>query len=257
MTVTIHAAGRPSARVGIEPVSVLRPFTWLWRGAGDLVHCGAASVAHGLLMVLLGWMLLLMLGNHPYFVVAAISGFLLFAPVMTTGHVELSRRRAERDAVGFNESLSPLVNNRGPLLRFGAVLASLTLAWFAASEVMLRTVFAVQAPSIAETYYIGFLDNAHREAIVAYVAAGGLLALVVLAISVVTVPLIVDRHLRAGEAIRASLAAIAANPLPMLLWAALIVCITALGFATLLAGMVLLIPWLGHATWHAYRDLVR
>jgi uncharacterized membrane protein len=257
MTVTVHAAGHPSARVEIGRVPVLRPFTWLRRGAGDLFHCGAASLAHGLLMVLLGWMLLLMLGNHPYFVVAAVSGFLLFAPVMTTGLVELSRRRAGRDPLGFNESLSPLVNNRGPLLRYGAVLALLTLGWFAASEVMLRAVFALPAPSVAETYYVGFLDAAHRPQVLAYCAAGGLLALAVLALSVVTVPLIVDRHLRAGEAIGASLRAVAANPLPMLLWAALIVVITALGFATLLAGMVLFIPWLGHATWHAYRDLVK
>jgi uncharacterized membrane protein len=257
MTVTVHVARHASAEVEIGSVPVLRPFTWLWRGAGDLWRSGAASLAHGLLMVLLGWMLLLMLGNHPYFVAAAVSGFLLAAPLMTTGLVELSRRRAGRDDLGFNESLSPLASHRGPLLAFGAVLAVLVLCWFAASEAMLRAVFDLHAPSIAETYYVGFLDAAHRDEVVAYVAAGGVLALVVLAISVVTVPLIVDRHLRAGEAMRVSLRAIARNPLPMLVWGALIVAITALGFATLLAGMVVFIPWLGHATWHAYRDLVR
>jgi uncharacterized membrane protein len=50
---------------------------------------------------------------------------------------------------------------------------------------------------------------------------------------------------------------VAANPLAMLVWAALIVSLTAIGFATLLFGMIVLIPLLGHATWHAYRDLVR
>jgi uncharacterized membrane protein len=257
MTVTVHAARHASTPVEVGRVPVLRPFTWLRRGAGDLFHCGAASLAHGLLMVLTGWMLLLMLGNHPYFVVAAVSGFLLAAPVMTTGLVELSRRRAERDELGFNESLAPLASHRGALLKYGAVLAVLVLGWFAASEALLRALFDLSAPSIAETYYVGFLDAAHRQEVVAYVAAGGVLALVVLAVSVATVPLIVDRDLGAGEAMRASLRAVAANPAPMLVWSALIVSITALGFATLLAGMVVLIPWLGHATWHAYRDLVR
>ncbi len=257
MTVTVHSARHASAPVDINRVSVLAPFRWLGRGAADLYHCGASSLAHGLLMVLTGWMLLLMLGNHPYFVVAAVSGFLLGAPVMTTGLVELSRRRAEREEIGFNESLAPLASHRGALLRFGAVLAALALGWFAVSEILLRAVFDLAAPSVADTYYLGFIDAAHRDEIVAYLAAGAALALVVLAVSVVTVPAIVDRDLRAGEAMRASLRTLAANPVPMLVWSALIVAITAAGFATLLAGMLVFIPWLGHATWHAYRDLVR
>lgn len=257
MTVFIGTARDDSARVEVGRVSIFRPFTWLGRGASDLARCGTVSLAHGLLMALTGWVLLLMLGNHPYFVVAAVSGFLLAAPVMTTGLIELSRRCAEGAPARFDDSLAPLRSHRGPLFRFGAILALLVVGWFAASEVMLRAAFDLHAPSIAETYYVGFLDAAHRAQIVAYVAAGGLLALVVLAISVVTVPLIVDRDLRAGEAIRASLRAVAANPAAMLVWSVLIVGITALGFATLLVGMVVFIPWLGHATWHAYRDLVR
>lgn len=257
MTVFVPAVRRGSAPLEIVAVPMLRPFTWLWRGAGDLYRCGAASLAHGLLMALTGWMLLLMLGNHPYFVVAAVSGFLLAAPVMTMGLIELSRRRQAHESVRFDDSLAPLRSHRGPLVRFGAVLAAMVLAWFAASEVMLRAVFDLAAPNLSETYYVGFVDIANRAEIIAYTAAGGVLALVVLSISVVTVPLIVDRDLRAGEAMRASLRAVAANPLALLVWSALIVVITALGFATLLVGMILFIPWLGHATWHAYRDLVR
>jgi uncharacterized membrane protein len=85
---------------------------------------------------------------------------------------------------------------------------------------------------------------------------GAVLALVVFALSVVTVPLIIDRRVPAGVAMRASLKAMVRNPLAMLVWAALIVGLTALGFATLLVGMIVVIPLLGHATWHAYRDLV-
>ena len=256
MTVSIGTARYDSAPAGIRKIPLLQPFVWLWRGARDTLHCAPVNLGHGLLMAALGWVLLLMLGNHPYFVVAAVSGFLLAAPVMTAGLVELSRRRAARESLGFDASLSSLAANRDALLRFGAVLALLTLGWFAASEVMLRAVFQLGAPGVAETYYTGFLDAAHRPMVLAYVLAGGLLALVVLAISLVTVPLMIDRHAGAGEAMRASLRALGANPLPLALWAALIVVVTAAGFATLLAGMVVLIPLLGHATWHAYRDLV-
>jgi uncharacterized membrane protein len=70
------------------------------------------------------------------------------------------------------------------------------------------------------------------------------------------VPLIIDRHARAADAIRASLRVTFSNLPAMLLWAALIVAVTAIGFLTLLVGMVIVAPLLGYATWHAYRDLI-
>jgi uncharacterized membrane protein len=82
------------------------------------------------------------------------------------------------------------------------------------------------------------------------------LAVIVFAVSVVSVPLIIDRHATASDAIRASLRATVRNLPAMLVWAALIVVLTALGFATLLAGMIIVAPLLGYATWHAYRDLI-
>jgi uncharacterized membrane protein len=92
--------------------------------------------------------------------------------------------------------------------------------------------------------------------VISYVGMGAVLALVVFALSVVTVPLMIDRRVSAGVAMRASLKAMARNPLAMIVWATLIVSLTAIGFATLLVGMIVVIPLLGHATWHAYRELV-
>jgi uncharacterized membrane protein len=74
--------------------------------------------------------------------------------------------------------------------------------------------------------------------------------------SVVAVPLLIDRHANASEAIRASIRASLANLPAMLVWAALIVGLTVIGFVTLLVGMVVIAPLLGYATWHAYRDLI-
>jgi uncharacterized membrane protein len=122
---------------------------------------------------------------------------------------------------------------------------------------MLATVLDVPGPGIAETYYSGFLDHANRAEVISYVGMGAVLALVVFALSVVTVPLMIDRRVSAGVAMRASLKAMARNPLAMIVWAALIVALTAIGFATLLIGMIVVIPLLGHATWHAYRELVK
>ena len=238
-------------------VSPLRPFTWLAHGARDVVGCWPANVAHGLLMVLMGWVLLLMLGNHPYFVSAAVSGFLLFAPIMTTGLCELSRRREARQGTGFNNSLAVLNREGLALFKFGAVLGTVAVLWFALSEFLLIPAFSVPMPTIAETYYLGFLDEVNRTQVLWFLGTGGVLAVIVFLLSVVTVPLIIDRGARASEAMRASVRVAYANPLTMIVWSALIVAITVVGFATLLLGMVVLIPLLGHATWYAYRDLVR
>jgi uncharacterized membrane protein len=88
-----------------------------------------------------------------------------------------------------------------------------------------------------------------------YVGCGAVLAGIVFAMSVVAVPLIIDRHASASEAMRASIRATLANLPAMLVWAGLIVGLTVIGFVTLLLGMVLIAPLLGYATWHAYRDL--
>ena len=89
-----------------------------------------------------------------------------------------------------------------------------------------------------------------------YIACGGVLAAIVFGVSVVAVPLIIDRHASASDAMRTSLRVTLANFPAMLVWAGLIVIVTAIGFATLLVGMVIVAPLLGYATWHAYRDLI-
>lgn len=256
MTATTHPAQSAAETVEVRSVSLLRPFAWLGRGASDLVACAPANFGHSTTMVVLGWVLLLMLGRHPYFVAAAVTGFLLVAPVMTTGICELSRLRSRGSTPEFDASLDILVRGGTDLFRYGVVLAIAAALWFILSEGMLAAVFHVPGPGIAETYYSGFLDTANRAEVISYIGMGAVLALVVFALSVVTVPLIVDRRVTAGVAMRASLKAMLRNPLAMILWAALIVGLTAVGFATLLVGMIVVIPLLGHATWHAYRDLI-
>ena len=83
-----------------------------------------------------------------------------------------------------------------------------------------------------------------------------MLALVTYALGVVTAPLMLDRDANFATATLASLKAFAANTVTLLIWAATIVVLTVLGFATLLFGLVIIMPVLGHASWHAYRDLV-
>lgn len=241
---------------GIRKVSLARPLHWLQRGAADLGDCVPANLAHGGAMVALGWALLLMLGRHPHYVAAAVSGFLLVAPIMATGLCELSRLRAQRQPTTFDASLAVLGRSGRELFRFGLVLAVAAVAWFIVSEAMLARLFDLAYQNPADTYWHGFLDTASRAQWIAYIGTGAVLAAMVFALSAVTVPAIIDARLSVSQAVRTSLRAVVTNPVPMLLWAALITVIVAAGFATFLLGLVVLMPLLGHATWHAYRDLV-
>jgi uncharacterized membrane protein len=221
-------------------------------GWDDLRHFGMASIGHGVLIAMLGAVLLIVGGTHPYFIAAAVSGYLLVGPIMTTGACELSRRRAAGEPTGFDESLQALTRHARELFKFGAILAIVALVWFVASDIMLRSVLAVTGPRL----WGGYVDMASRTQILAYLCSGAVLAAIVFNVSVVAVPLIIDRHVSAEAAMWASVKASLANPGPMFRWSLLIVALTAFGFATLLVGMIVVAPLLGHATWYAYRDLV-
>ena len=241
----------------VRSVSLTRPFRWLGRGIADLWSCGWSSIAHGFLMAVIGWMLILILGSHPYFVAAAISGFLLVAPTMTTGLCELSRRREAGQSLDFDGSLGALSRDGGALFRFGGILAIFALMWFFVSEVLLRTVFQTPGIDFSQSYWRGFLGLTSHRDVYAYVMVGGILAAFVFALSAVSVPLIIDRHVGARDAMVGSLRAVIHNLPTMAVWSVLLVILTAIGFATFLFGMIVIVPILGHATWHAYRDLIR
>ncbi|HET9388682.1 MAG TPA: DUF2189 domain-containing protein [Steroidobacteraceae bacterium] len=242
--------------VEIRHVPALRSLQWLSRGWDDLGHMRAASIAHGALITALGAVLLMLGSSHPYLVAAAISGYLLVGPIMTTGLCELSRRRAAQEPAGFDESLQGMTRNPEGLLYFGAVLAAIAIVWFIVSALVLQSVLHTSAPSLGLTLWGGFTDVASRSQILAYIGSGALLAALVFTLSVVAVPLIIDRHATALDAMWISAKAAFWNLPAMLVWAALIVGLTAVGFATFLVGMIIIAPLLGHATWHAYRDLI-
>jgi uncharacterized membrane protein len=242
--------------IGVRRVRPLQALEWLSKGWDDLRSTRSASLVHGALIVLLGGVLLILGDTHPYFLVAAVSGYLLIGPIMTTGACELSRRRAAGEPLGFDESLHSVTRNAKALIQFGAVLTALTFVWFVASEVMLRSVLHGAEWSAGQALWSGFTAMAGRSQTIAYIASGAVLAALVFTTSVVTVPLIIDRRASALEAMWVSIKATFCNLPAMLVWSALIVVLAAFGFLTMLIGMVFIAPLLGHATWHAYRSLV-
>src|SRR5438132_1544247 len=246
MTTSATLGKRPFLHVEIRRVPLLRSIEWLRRGWEDLRQLGWASVAHGALIAILGAVLLMLGSTHLYLIAAAVTGYLLVGPVMTTGACELSRRRAAHESLGFDESLQGLTRNPDGLMHFGGVLALIALSWFVLSAFLLQSVLNASVPSLAVALWGGSTEVDAAQ-ILGYVGCGAVLAGIVFVMSVVAVPAIIDRHASASDAIRASLRATLFNLPAMLVWAVLIVALTVLGFVTLLVGMVFVAPLLGYA----------
>lgn len=239
----------------VSRVPATRPFIWLGQGWDDLAHHRGASLAWGALISGLG-MLMLAYERHPYFVAVMISAFLLVGPIITAGLCELSRRRDTGEPATFETSLSPLRHRPHGLVEFGQVLLLLSVIGFCLAALILLWTGGEVAPAVTQAVWGDLARLLSPAQVALYLACGAILGSVVFVLSVVTVPMILDRHVDAGTAMRTS-ARVTLRDLPaMLVWATLVLLLVVAGFATWLLGMVLIFPLLGHATWHAYRDLV-
>lgn len=259
MSASSEASQAQTAGRGLQtrPVALFQPVNWLQKGWQDFSRQPGPSIAYGLLIMGLGFVVLMFATTHVYFMAAAISGFLLVGPIMATGLCELSRRRAQHESVSFDESLDALGRHRTALMHFAGILFGISVLWFVVSGLILETFLGSVTPDVSLTLWGDFLANLTLMQTLIYIVVGGLLAVAVFALSVASVPAIIDRDVTASEAMQESARAAAANIPAMLVWAGLIVVLTGIGFATFLLGMIVVFPLLGHATWYAYRDLIQ
>lgn len=239
----------------IRQIPLSRPFVWLGLAWQDLMHHRSASLAYGLIISLMG-MVLLAYDRHPYFVAMAIAGFLLLGPIMAAGLCELSRCSDQHEETSFDASLRALRRNRENLMGVANRLLLFCVAWFALSYFAIQAVLGDVAPTMGETAGGDVLFRISDEQLAAYILSSGGLAILVFVASVVTIPMIIEHHVHAGNAIRTSLRVVSKNFPAILVWAVIIATLSIVGFATFLVGMIVIFPLLGHATWYAYRDLV-
>ena len=239
----------------VRNVPLTRPFVWLSEAWDDLWHHRAASLAYGILVSVFG-ALVLAYERHPFFLAAVTSGFLLVGPIMTAGLCELSRCRDHGEPTDFQSSLQALARNRSNLAHFAGVLMLLGIAWLGLSALLLQAMTGSAGPSLESTVWGDVLRQLTQAQVIAYILAGGTLACLVFALSVVTVPMIIDRHVPAGMAMRTSIRVTLKDFPVLVVWAAIVVALVATGFATSLLLMIFIYPLLGHATWYVYRELV-
>jgi len=236
----------------IEPAAPLR---WLAAGWRDLRAAPAASLFYGAAFALMGWLVYFVFRHAHEYTSALTAGFLLLGPFLCTGLYDISRRLAAGQRVRLTETMTAWRANLGAFSLFALVLTVVMLVWARASLVTFALFFSSGMPSLS-----GFLGQVaspeHWDFLLTYFAVGGVFATIVFALSVVSVPLMLARGTDTVVAAITSVRALATSPLPLLLWAALIVLVVGAGFATLFVGLLVAVPIVGHATWHAYVDIV-
>ncbi len=240
----------------VRTVEALRPLRWLARGWRDLRRTGLASLVYGLALALAGAAVVWLAGSRPYLVTALYSGFLLVAPFLLIGVYDLSRQLEHGGALDARRALGAWRANADSIGLFGLGLVFVLISWERISAILFALLYGGELASLETLVQQMVFSPDYRTLLVAYVGIGGALAVLVFAVSAVSVPMLLDRNPDVATAIATSLRAVARNLVPMAIWAALIVVLTVIGFATLFLGLIVVLPWLGHATWHAYRDLV-
>ena len=239
-------------------VSFDAPWRWLAAGWSDIRTAPHVSLSYGCLFALAALVLALLLsgaGAHALFLPLA-GGALLIGPLLAVGLYDASRRLQHDEPVELAEVAMAPLGARGQLGFFSALLLFACLAWMQLAFLLLMLFLGSAAPPPASAFIKTLLFTPHGLGLlIVGTLAGALFAALVFAISVVGVPILLVSQTDAVSAARASIAAVRQNPKPMALWAGLIVLIMALGLATLLIGLVVAFPLIGHATWHAYADI--
>ena len=255
---TAETAPATAAPQSIRQVPVDRPWAWLAAGWRDLLASPGVSLAYGAAFVVMGWVLAgLMFGlGFRWAVLPATAGFFLVAPLLAAGLYETSRRRALGQDTTLAEAIAAFNRNRWQFLLMGAALLLIHLFWVRVAGLLFAVFYGLDfSPSLEALPFAMLRSPNLLPFLIVGTGFGFVLAVVAFTISAVSIPMLVEREVSAVEAIVVSIRAVIANPKPMALWAALIVVFVGLGLAPFFLGLVVALPLIAHATWHAYKDL--
>ena len=250
----------------IRTVNLWQPLIWLVLGARDMAHSGWVSVLHGVALTVGGFVIVAIAQHRFWLLAGALSGFMVMAPVLATSLYALSRAldRGEKANYGVvlktwfnwqNSHLNKWGNDYWCMVQFGSLLALAATGWVLTSAALITLLSPVPVNTPMDFVHHVLL-NPDSRLFELWLALGGVMAAPMFASSVVAMPLLLDRRVTLLQAVLTSWQTVLVNPVPMAFWAALIMILTLLGLGSLFLGLILVIPILGHASWHAYRALV-
>lgn len=243
----------------VNIVAADAPWRWLEAGWRDLRRGGIVSIGYGLMFVVAGLALTLglYLAGFDYLIGPLVAGIMLVGPALTVGLYAISRDLENGLAPDFRRALMAWRSNPLPLLGLGLALVLLLIVWLRLAVLIFALSFPYRSPSLAVLTSGSLFTADGLTFLVVGTAVGGLMATAVFVTGAVSLPMVLDRRIDMVQAIVTSIVAVLMNLRTMAVWAAIVVVVTAIGFACLFVGLAVTLPLIGHATWHAYRALIR
>ena len=235
------------------------PWDWLAAGWGDLWRHPRVSLTYGAVFSCLAMFLLWGLLQYGWqsMILAMAGGFIILGPFAAVGLYDASRRIEANAQVSLSSALAAASHAKGQLSFMGAVLFFAFFVWIQIALLLFMLFIGTTGfPPPSEFVPTLLFEPRGLGLLVIGTAVGALLAAIVFSMSAVSVPMLFDRQIDAVSAMATSFEAVRLNWKAMSLWAVLIAGFMALGLATLSIGLVFAFPLIGHASWHAYRDLI-
>ena len=247
------------------PIEPDQPLRWLVLGFRDLTRNPLLSLAHGLLLAVVGGLITWLAHDDFWILAGLVSGFMVGAPVLATSLYAMSRAIERQEPVNlallvrtwtrWQLRLQLQPDSYWALIRFGLLLGLATAGWVFTSSTFIHLMapVTIHTPMDFIRHVVASRDHHLFEI---WLAMGGVMAAPLFASSVVSMPMLLDRRVTVLEAVLTSWKVVLTYPVTMALWAFLLMGFTMLGIFSLYLGLILVVPMLGHASWHAYRELV-
>jgi uncharacterized membrane protein len=258
MTETAIPNPAPHAEPRVNKITLDHPWQWLAKGWADIKAAPIYSLRYGAMIVLLsGAIIFLTVVGHLTFLIPFLTaGFFLMAPLLAIGLYQMSAHLERGEPVSHCQAMEAFKRNQGQLgIATGFLLMTMQL-WILASVFLFIMMFRDPFPPFSSFMSTVVFSGQYTGLMLAVVLVGAFFAICAFCISAITVPMLIDRPIDGFTAMRTSIRAVTQNWMPMLLWAALLVAIVGAGLLTFYVGLFIAVPLVGHATWHAYRDLV-
>ena len=250
------ATAAPSSVFAIElaPLSFADPWRWIAAGWRDFRRAPGIGLFYGGCFALMGWLLLEVFEYSPAWTLALSAGFLLVGPFLCLGLYDVSHKLERGEKPDFGQSLTAWDTRMGTMAIFGTVL--LVLEMVSARASLGVVALSVDGRPDFKGSLVKLVDPENVEFIIAYTGVGSIFAGMIYAVSVVSMPMILDRQTDAISAGLTSIRLCLAQPGVMLLWGVLITLLVVVAMLPGFLGLLVVGPVLGHASWHAYRAAV-